>query len=178
MKRFSICECEDHAWLPLDGGFVALTSPQHAPLLTMWKWYTSKSNGNYYLNRLSNITTPYGRVMVSIALHRVICPCGGNFVVDHKNGNGLDNRESNLQPLPQALNGQKQRKKPKATSRFKGVSFIKKKWRVTLQKDRKQIFLGYFRNEEAAARAYDEKVVEVHGPGAVLNFPNANGVRA
>ena len=166
-----ICDCGDHTWLPLNDGFVVLVSPQHGPLLTMWRWYATKDHGTYYARRAKSRPTINGQCVLSITMHRVFCPCNGSFVVDHENGNGLDNRESNLNPLPEALNKQKQRKKSGATSRYRGVSFYKNKWRVTLQKDRKQIFLGYYRSEEAAARAYDQRVIEVHGPGAILNFP-------
>ena len=168
----SICQCGDHAWLNLNDGHVALVSARHAPLLTMWPWKATECHGNYYVRRFGRHQPTVGRrEMLCISMHKVICPCVGKRVVDHKNGNGLDNRENNLQPISNLLNKQKQRKKPNATSSYKGVSYYKKKWRTTLQHEGKQIFVGYFRDEEVAARAYDRMAYKIFGPGVVTNFP-------
>lgn len=60
-----------------------------------------------------------------------------------------------------------------STSKFKGVSYSKgsKKWKVGIKCSSKNIHLGYFEDEEEAARAYDNKARELFGEYAHLNFP-------
>jgi hypothetical protein len=60
----------------------------------------------------------------------------------------------------------------KKTSRFRGVSWHKraKKWRATLMLNYKQIHAGLFINELDAAKAYDQKAIEIFGSKAILNF--------
>ena len=60
-------------------------------------------------------------------------------------------------------------------SKFVGVSpnksSAKKPWRATISHQNKQYHLGSFDSEEEAAKAYDEKAIELYGDNARLNFP-------
>ena len=62
----------------------------------------------------------------------------------------------------------------KKTSKYVGVSYSKsaKKWVVVIHRHRKHYSLGGYYKEEAAARAYDKKAIELYGENATLNFPN------
>jgi hypothetical protein len=44
------------------------------------------------------------------------------------------------------------------------------KWQAQIGCNGKKIFIGYFDDEEAAARAYDAKAAELFGEYAALNF--------
>lgn len=48
----------------------------------------------------------------------------------------------------------------------------KKRWCARIKYKKKYIFIGNFENEEDAARAYDNKALELYGEYAKLNFPN------
>ena len=71
-------------------------------------------------------------------------------------------------PAPQHIPG-----KGYGTSRFRGVYWDKKanRWRVMLSHKGKRYTVGRFVDEIAAAKAYDEKALEIIGPDAYLNFP-------
>jgi hypothetical protein len=92
--------------------------------------------------------------------------------LDHINGVKDDNRPSNLRPVTDANNRCNSGSR-EGTSRYCGVSWCKRleKWKVQITLDYKQRHLGYFHDEEEAARAYDAAAIELHGEFARLNFP-------
>lgn len=53
----------------------------------------------------------------------------------------------------------------KGTSMFRGVSWAAsmQKWRAVIKNSRRNINLGHFTNEEAAARSYDRAAHYLHG---------------
>jgi hypothetical protein len=59
------------------------------------------------------------------------------------------------------------------SSQFKGVcwSRAKKKWTASVSFNRKTYRFGDFDTEEAAARAYDDGIVNLYGEFARFNFP-------
>ena len=99
----------------------------------------------------------------------------GIYFVDHINRIKTDNQVSNLRyatPQQNQMNRAKAIGK-QTSSQFKGVAFVKKngKWKAYIRFNNKQIYLGYFSEEEEAALAYDLKAQELFGQYAVLNFP-------
>jgi hypothetical protein len=97
-------------------------------------------------------------------------------IYDHKDRNHLNNQKINLRICTEMQNTHNRRKPIRfnsATSKFKGVCWKKsnKKWVSEIMCNGKTTFLGYFTNEEAAAKAYDQAALHFHGEFAVLNFP-------
>jgi hypothetical protein len=96
------------------------------------------------------------------------------ILVDHQNSNPLDNRRANLRLATHAQNMHNRQKiQKKTSSRFVGVCFEKQKqrWIVYITNLRKRIYLGRFKNEIDAARAYDRAALKYFGEFARLNFP-------
>lgn len=56
--------------------------------LNAYKWYATKSSSQWYARRTENGSQIY--------MHRFIMQCPHNKEVHHVNGDGLDNRMSNL----------------------------------------------------------------------------------
>src|SRR5207253_3852593 len=94
--------------------------------------------------------------------------------VDHRNGDGLDNRRENLRLVAHAQNCRNQRLRPHS-SRFKGVTFNRElgRWHAAIMVDYRRIHLGTFDSEEEAALAYDEASRELHGEYGRPNFTGA-----
>lgn len=102
-------------------------------------------------------------------LHRFILNV--DTFVDHRNGDGLDNRRSNLRQATHAQNSANQKVRDGAASRFKGVTPWLKGWRARIGVNYKTHHIGCFKTEEEAARAYDEAAIAAFGEFARLNFP-------
>ena len=99
---------------------------------------------------------------------------GDGMVVDHIDHNGLNNQKKNLRLATFTQNCQNQRRCSHGTSKYKGVHWHKscKKWAAAIRCDNKTYHLGYFKDEIAAALAYDSAARRLHKDFAALNFPD------
>ena len=108
-----------------------------------------------------------------VLAHRLIAEIEGwdldGKVVDHINGDSVDNRVENLRAVTQQQNMQKQRKPANCSSLFKGVNRLRDKWRARITVDGKTKSLGVFGSEREAAAAYNDAAFELFGPFALLN---------
>lgn len=93
--------------------------------------------------------------------------------VDHRNGDGLNNRRENLRRVSRTQNNANARLRKDSTSGFKGVSWQKRDrtWYARIVVSGQRRFLGCFRTAEEAARAYDAAARELFGEFARPNFP-------
>jgi hypothetical protein len=136
-----------------------------------FKWTVIGNDGKFYAVRNVKI----GQIKTAtIRLHREIMNAPDGLLVDHKNGDGLDNRRSNLRLATRSQNQcNKPKIKTKATSKYVGVNFEKSRgqWAARIKHNHKQIWLGRFDSEIAAAKAHDEAAKKHHSEFARLNFP-------
>lgn len=108
----------------------------------------------------------------AIKMHRFLLDASkGNFV-DHINGNRLDNRKQNLRICKKQQNEFNAKVRADSTTGFRGVSFEKRrhKYRAYITIDQKQQHIGSFDTAEAAARAYNDKALQLFGDFARLNI--------
>lgn len=98
-------------------------------------------------------------------------------LVDHINGDGLDNRRANLRPATPSQNSANRGPASNNTSGYKGVSLYRRtgRWRASVGIDGAQHHLGYFTEPIDAARAYDAAALHHFGEFARLNFLLTDG---
>lgn len=122
------------------------------PLVNRWRW---SLNGEGYVHR----GTTRGGIRVKYLLHRVILGLehGDTSEGDHVNRDILDNRRSNLRPLPYdgRPNQQNKRASRASASAYRGVHWgkAKKRWVASVKTQGKIHHLGYFADEQEAAEA-------------------------
>ncbi len=147
----------------------AIVDPDDYRKLAKEDWQLfENSTDNFYAVRFE------GKNLVR--MHRVIMNAPPGKIVDHRNGNGLDNTRRNLRFATPSQNSCNCRRRQNGSSKYRGVYFAKNrgKWRAQINYNGTRRHLGYFDNQEDAARAYDNAAKIYHGDFAVLNFPQDN----
>jgi hypothetical protein len=155
---------DDVRYIPLTRGLFAIVDAADYELVSRYKWCARGPRERAYACRSDK-----GKM---ISLHRFLMNPPKGMVVDHKDGNRLNTRRSNMRICTQEQNVWNSRPKGKS-SRYKGVcrDKEKKKWVVYARHRGQTHYLGRFGVEVEAARAYDRKAFELFGEYAWLNFP-------
>lgn len=108
-------------------------------------------------------------------LGRIVLSPPDDLMIDHIDGNPLNNCVSNLRTVDHSTNGMNRKKARNTKFKYKGVSYSKKDkaFRAQIKSAGKSKSLGYHETEKDAALAYDKAALELFGEFACLNFPDA-----
>lgn len=87
-------------------------------------------------------------------MHRLVLNAPKELFVDHKNGNGLDNRKSNLRLCTKSQNAMNSRVKKTNSSGLKGVYWDHGKWASKIRIGNKSFTLGRYCTKQSAMLAY------------------------
>lgn len=116
-----------------------------------WRATRGRSNQTYY--------AVYRVGEVSVFMHRLILNPGPDKVVDHINGNGLDNRRSNLRACTEHENRMHTtRLQERNRHGYLGIGSYtvrggRRRWTAEIRMNRKKIYLGAFDTMEQAIEA-------------------------
>jgi hypothetical protein len=143
--------------IKLSQGKITLVDNSDFEYLSKFKWHAHERHGHWYALR----TGIKGKV---IRMHRVIIKANQNKMVDHINGDGLDNRRKNLRIATQSENARNAIKRNIGSSKYKGVGWHKasNKWCAKISFNKKDIWLGLFHSENKAAQAYNQAARKFH----------------
>lgn len=159
--------------IPLTQGKVAIVSVEDYKFLMQFKWHFLQAG-----YAASDIKSKQEQ-RIYLYMHRAVMqqvlgtPIPEGYKIDHIDGDRLNNTRENLRLATNHQNAVNCRKK-RANSQFRGITWNKKlgKWIAQVKCNYKNHILGYYINEEDAARAYDEQARKLFGEFARLNFPD------
>jgi hypothetical protein len=139
--------------------------------LNKFKWCSSARFGKLKNINFYAISNP----KTYLYLHRMVLMAKKNQIIDHINGNGLDNRRSNLRFCTKSQNNVN-KKSFNNTSGFYGVYWDKKnkKFRSVIGCKGKRYHLGRFITAKEASIAYEKKSIKLFGKFAPKHLFNSN----
>jgi len=140
--------------IPLTQGKFALVDDEDFEYLTQWKWTYNPLGYAYRKSQHKNKVT-------CVYMH---CFILNEKYIDHKNGNGLDNRKKNLRKCNHFTNKFNRPKQSNNTSGYKGVtkSPTPGKWIAQIAAYKKHIYLGTFKTAKEAHEAYVKAAKKMH----------------
>lgn len=153
------------------GGQVALVDDPDSALFGAAKWRLAKrKSGLRYAARM--VWDKDLKKVRCRLLHREIMGATSGQLVDHRDGDGLNNQRYNLRLCDRRQNNQHVRKRQQSSSIFKGVCKRRdcERWEAYIKVEGKRKHLGLFLSEQSAAKAYDVAAKLVFGEFALLNF--------
>lgn len=139
-------------------GLIVLIDDEDYEKIKEYKWfYGKRKDGRVYFNAIIkngfNEKTKK-QSYKSISLHRLIIGCPKGLVVDHIDGNTLNNRKSNLRSCTWRNNAQNRKCYENNKSGCKGVYKSNKKWGANIRLEEGILYLGVFDTKKEAHNAY------------------------
>lgn len=139
--------------------------------LNRYKWsaiYDPKTRTYYAVRSL------YGLTRGALKMHRVILNAGHGQLVDHINGDTLNNTRGNLRIANHSQNGANRRRNVNNSTGYLGVNKIQSSghFMARIQVGGVRFNLGTFADLIQAAKARDLAAVFYFGKYAKLNFPD------
>lgn len=151
----------------LSSGDVALIDDHDAPLVSRYKWSPRRLGRTVY----AQANTYVSGARTTVTMHRLIVAPEADQLIDHRNGDGLDNRRSNLRLCDKRGNNRNVGLRADNTSGYKGVHFyaLRNRYSAYIYTHGRRVSLGNFYRAEEAAHAYNIAAQIMHGEYARLN---------
>ena len=152
----------DLAYITLTKGYEAVIDAADVHLVDGFNWHAKPDQRTVYAIR----TSCHDGVKRTVYMHRLLLQATDDIEVDHKDGDGLNNRRSsNLRAATKSKNMHNSGLFRNNKSGIKGVTFDKEsgKWKAHIAVHRKQNTIGRYDTLELAYQARCEASKRLHG---------------
>ena len=140
----------------LPTGHVVQLDIEDFPAICGKRWRVVEQKKNCYC-----VCKADGHLML---MHREILCAKRGQIIDHKDGNGLNNRRENIRVCTHAQNMRNRRWNPSLKRPAKGVELeLNGRFTARITADKKRIYLGCFDTLAEAKDAYKNAAAELHG---------------
>jgi hypothetical protein len=156
--------------IPLPCGRFALADKEDFPLLSSRSWRAQINGPNAIYAVYSQYRKHLGLNALTVGMHRVVMNAPRDQIIDHINGDGLDNRRRNLRIVSSLQNMQNRMKHTVGQSTYKGIRPLKGRWEARITYGGRRKSIGWFDTEIQAAQAYDTAARSIFGEFCCLNF--------
>lgn len=150
--------------IPLTKNKFSMVDDEDFESLSRLRWHLAHG----YASRTGKKGEP-----TNVTIHRVVMNAKPDDIVDHIDGDSLNNQKSNLRFCTKRENARNSKLAASNASGFKGVhlshSFRPPRWVAQIKIPHTRKYLGNFKTPEDAARAYDTAAIEHH-----QEFANTN----
>lgn len=160
-KNPSLGELVEAIHVKLTRGKVAMVSPVDYARVSVHRWYAHRSGWTWYAKNTKGV-----------GMHRMVLRAPKGKLVDHIDGNGLNNVRSNLRLATHSQNAINRHLRLPVPTHFRGIYQNPKtdRWFAHVSHYGKSIMKGEeFTRPEDAARDYDRIVLMLHGEFAATN---------
>lgn len=150
--------------IALTQGKFAQVDDEDFEIINKYKWCAARMKDIWYTIRSDDY----------ISMHRFIMNARKGKIINHKDGNGLNNQRNNLRFCNAYQRSAARRSAKGSSSIYLGVSWDKQRdrWKVRINSGNNKINIGYFKTEENAAIAYNIYAEKYHGEFARFNTVN------
>lgn len=158
---------------------VVVYSSKNNPIQIDWddhelSFHTWSEDGHGYV-RSADPDLPYKYLHRLVAYRKYGRKLENDEVIDHKNGNPMDNRRDNLRIANRTQNQYNRRANRTKTgaSIYQGVHLRpgnNQSWTAAISANRTPLVIGHYESQDEAAWMRDQWALELHGEFAHLNF--------
>jgi hypothetical protein len=155
------------AYVTLTKGYVATVDAADVEILAPFSWFVNTSQHLAY--GMTRTRDAEGRVKI-VFMHTMLLQPPTGLITDHIDGDGLNNRRSNLRAVTPGQNKYNSRTYKNSQSGVKGVMPTKTgTWTAQIRYERRKHYLGTFKTLAEAQQAYADAAKRLHGDYARLD---------
>lgn len=144
--------------IQLTQGKIAFVDDEDFEFLNQWKWrYWKDVKRNCTAYAIASIKSRTTR------MHRLLLQSKKGDIIDHRDRDGLNNQKSNLRVCTHSQNNENRKVMSTSKTGIKGVRSHRRKWKASITKNGKYIYLGLFKNKEEASERYKQEARVLFG---------------
>ena len=162
-------------FIPLLGGGEAIIDDQDYEYINQFIWYSDRKIQNIDNFIAVRVVHNNGRAFFKAMHHDILSrdsQC--DKIVDHINGNSLDNRRINLRLVTTKQNAWNRKPSSSSSHGYKGITRNvgrkKNPWKAVIKINGKSHWIGAFPTKYDAAIAYCERAKQEHGEYAYVQI--------